>query len=300
MKHNFKWARDYYQERFGERVQKIPINAGFTCPNRDGTLSTHGCSYCNNDTFTPFYTSSNSSITEQFNEGVKFFSKRYSTNRFLAYFQAFSNTYAPINTLKAKYEEALSNPLCEGLVIATRPDCINEGTVKLLTELSQHTYVKLELGVESFDNNCLKAINRGHSKEATITALNILENSGIDLGIHLIFGLPEEKPNAPKVAAETIGKYNILFVKLHHLQIVKNSTLARDYEKAPLTFSPLTMDEYLMKLAMFIKSLQKTLYIERLINRVPLNMLIAPKWGKITENEMKAMLLELLSQNPMA
>jgi radical SAM protein (TIGR01212 family) len=296
MTSNLKWASEYYQETFGGRVQKIPVNAGFTCPNRDGTISAAGCSYCNNESFTPFYADAPKSITEQLNGGIDFFSKRYQINRFFAYFQAFSNTYAPVEVLRNKYAEALNHPKCEGLVIATRPDCLNHEVLALLQELSLKTHVKLELGIESFDDECLQAINRGHSAQVAGEALENLAKANLRVGVHLIFGLPREKAGAPFDAARILGSYEVLFVKLHHLQIVKGSTLAADYEKGSLAFSLLTLDGYLDRLEEFVRGLNRPIYVERLINRVPLGMLLAPRWGAVTESQVKKMLLERLGR----
>jgi radical SAM protein (TIGR01212 family) len=294
MNPNFRWASQYYQENFGGRVQKIPVNAGFTCPNRDGTISTLGCSYCNNASFTPFYADAPKSITEQLNEGIDFFSKRYQINRFFAYFQAFSNTYAPVEVLHHKYIEALNHPKCEGLVIATRPDCLDDEVIALLQKLTTKTHIKLELGVESFDDECLQAINRGHSAQAAHEALARLAKARLTVGVHLIFGLPREKVGAAFDAARILSHTNVLFVKLHHLQIVKGSGLAADYEKGSLAYSLLTLDGYLDRLEEFARGLSRPIYVERLINRVPLGMLLAPRWGAVTENEVKARLLKRL------
>lgn len=289
---NFNSASDYYREKYGERIQKIPVNAGFSCPNRDGTLSFDGCSYCNNDSFSPFYTSTACSIVEQLEKGASFYAKRYNCRRFWAYFQSFSNTYSDVQNLHTKYSQALSLPFIEGLIIATRPDCINDSVVDLLKTFKKLTYIRVELGAESFDDDVLSAINRHHDVNTVFKAVKILKEAEIETCVHLIFGLPLEKKDSPKTSAEIVSELGVRFVKLHHLQIVKGSLLEQAYKNGSFNGKLHTAESYLDVLCEFITFLEEGVYIERLINRAPLNYLLAPIWGNVTESSFKKMLLK--------
>lgn len=289
---NFNSASDYYREKYGERIQKIPVNAGFSCPNRDGTLSFDGCSYCNNDSFSPFYTSTACSIVEQLEKGASFYAKRYNCRRFWAYFQSFSNTYSDVQNLHTKYSQALSLPFIEGLIIATRPDCINDSVVDLLKTFKKLTYIRVELGAESFDDDVLSAINRHHDVSAVFKAVKILKEAEIETCVHLIFGLPLEKKDSPKTSAEIVSELGVRFVKLHHLQIVKGSLLEQAYKNGSFNGKLHTAESYLDVLCEFLTFLEEGVYIERLINRAPLNYLLAPIWGNVTESSFKKMLLK--------
>ncbi|OQB49069.1 MAG: coproporphyrinogen III oxidase [bacterium ADurb.Bin157] len=289
---NFNSASDYYREKYGERIQKIPVNAGFSCPNRDGTLSFDGCSYCNNHSFSPFYTSTACSIVEQLEKGASFYAKRYNCRRFWAYFQSFSNTYSDVQNLHTKYSQALSLPFIEGLIIATRPDCINDSVVNLLKTFKKLTYIRVELGAESFDDDVLSAINRHHDVSAVFKAVKILKEAEIETCVHLIFGLPLEKKDSPKTSAEIVSELGVRFVKLHHLQIVKGSLLEQAYKNGSFNGKLHTAESYLDVLCEFLTFLEEGVYIERLINRAPLNYLLAPIWGNVTESSFKKMLLK--------
>lgn len=289
---NFNSASDYYREKYGERIQKIPVNAGFSCPNRDGTLSFDGCSYCNNDSFSPFYTSTACSIVEQLEKGASFYAKRYNCRRFWAYFQSFSNTYSDVQNLHTKYSQALSLPFIEGLIIATRPDCINDSVVDLLKTFKKLTYIRVELGAESFDDDVLSAINRHHDVNTVFKAVKILKEAEIETCVHLIFGLPLEKRDSPKTSAEIVSELGVRFVKLHHLQIVKGSLLEQAYKNGSFNGKLHTAESYLDVLCEFLTFLGEGVYIERLINRAPLNYLLAPIWGNVTESSFKKMLLK--------
>lgn len=291
----FNYGSHWSRQRFGERVQKIPVDAGFSCPNRDGQLSSSGCIYCNNASFSPFYSSARQSISEQLQVGKDFFAKRYQCRRFLAYFQSFSGTYATIEVLRKKYNEALQFPGIEGLVIATRPDCINKTTIELLQELSIKAYIRIELGVESFDDKVLAAINRCHNSQASSDALNLLRHAGIETCIHLIFGLPAESSDCATAAAKAVSCSGAALVKLHHLQIVEGSQLADSCQNGKIDLRMHTLDSYLEEVTAFIASLDPSIYIERLINRVPAEHLIAPHWGKINESQFQKLLEERLA-----
>lgn len=286
----FNSAGNYYQKVFGGRVQKIPVDAGFSCPNRDGTLSTAGCIYCSNRSFSPFYATAEKTVTEQLTTGIRFFSERYSCRRFFAYFQTFSGTFAPVTVLRGLYREALSAEGVEGLIIATRPDCLNDEIIDLLKEISDRAYLRIELGVESFEDRVLQKINRCHGSEVSLSAISRLKQAKIETCVHLIFGLPEESQQAPECSAKIVSESKIRFVKLHHLQIVKKTAAADLFKKAPENFRLHTPASYVSLLARFISHLSADVYIERFLNRVPEKFLIAPRWGGITETDFRHLL----------
>lgn len=281
----FNYGSAWNQQKFGGRVQKIPVDGGFSCPNRDGSLAEGGCIYCNNDSFSPFYSSAATSISEQLRAGREFYARRYKCQRFHAYFQSFSGTYAGLETLRARYSEALEQPGIEGLIIATRPDCLNDEIVDMLVDFSRSTFVRIELGVESFDDNVLKAINRCHDSRASYRALDLLGSAGIETCIHLIFGLPGETADCASPAAAEVSRSNAALVKLHHLQIVEGSRLADLYRAGSIDLRLHSLESYLETVTTFIVGLKSTVFIERLINRVPEKHLIAPRWGEVSESQ---------------
>ena len=293
----FNSASEWTKIYFGKRIQKVPIDGGFSCPNRDGKLSKEGCLYCNNKTFTPFYTNGKKSITDQLRSGIDFFSKRYKCDNFFAYFQTYSGTYAPIEILEKKYQEALKFPNIKGIIIATRPDCINPSVIDLLLKFKNKTYIRVEVGVESFDDNVLKAINRCHDSKTAISAIAMLRKAEIDTSVHLIFGLPNEPLNAAKIYARTLSEFRTNFVKLHHLQIVKGSRLAELYTNNSNCINLFNLNNYIERVAEFLSYLNKDIYVERFINRVPQDMLIAPKFGDINENMFTKILCEYMNKN---
>jgi hypothetical protein len=229
MEERFNSYSQYIRQTFGERVQKISVDGGFTCPNRDGVKGRGGCSYCNNDTFNPIYTSAKKTITEQLNEGVAFFEPKYKTQKYLAYFQAYTNTYDTIERLKSLYTEALSHPKVIGLSISTRPDAINQYVVDLLASLAKDYYITVELGIESTNDKTLENINRCHTYQETIDAYNLLKGHQLHLGAHLIIGLPGETSEDFVLHAKRISKLPIEFLKLHQLQIIKGTAMALEY-----------------------------------------------------------------------
>ena len=282
---SFKSYSQYIRDTFGERVQKISIDAGFTCPNLDGTKGKGGCIYCNNTTFKPFYTSPEKSITQQLNEGIAFFEPKYKTQKYLAYFQSYTNTYADVSYLKKMYDEALSHSKVIGIVISTRPDCINEEIVNLIQSYTSKYYVAVELGIESTKNQTLLRINRCHTFQDTIKAYRLLENKAIHLGAHLILGLPGEDAKDFKQHAQNISQLPIEFLKLHHLQIIKGTRLAIDYNKDKEHYHLFTVDEYIDTVISFLENLSPHIIIERFISEAPSHLLIAPQWGGIKNFE---------------
>ena len=278
----------FIKQRFGQRVQKISLDIGFSCPNRDGSKGYGGCTYCNNSTFNPEYCGPEKSIKEQLESGISFFSKKYKDQKYLAYFQAYTNTYADISSLKELYREALSVPNVIGLVIGTRPDCISAELIDYLSFLSEKHYISLEFGVESTLNKTLLKVNRCHTFEDTIQAYELCKNSGIDLGAHLIIGLPGESRQELQEHAKRISELPIQTLKLHHLQIVKNSIMAVQFKRNPDDFDLFAAEDYIEFISEFITYLRPDIVIERFISEAPLDLLIAPKWNGLKNFEIVA------------
>lgn len=273
---------------FGARVQKISLDTGFTCPNRDGSKGFGGCTYCNNDTFNPDYCEPEKSIKQQLDEGIAFFGKKYKSQQYLAYFQAYTNTYADIKLVKKLYLEALSVPNVIGLVIGTRPDCISEDLIEFLAQLSKKYYISLEFGVESTLNRTLKAINRCHTFEETQDAYKQCVNRGFYLGAHLILGLPGETKTELLNHAKAVSKLPIKTLKLHHLQIVKQSVMGIQYRRNPEKFDLFTAENYINFVTDFIGYLRPDIIIERFTAEAPKDLLIAPNWGGLKNFEVVA------------
>lgn len=268
---------DWIRTKFPFRVQKIAVDAQLTCPNRDGYKATGGCIYCLNQAFSPNYCQQNLSITQQLEEGEKFFATKYPTMKYLAYFQAHSNTYAPIDHLKAIYNEALDSPDIVGLVIATRPDCISEPLLDFLEKLNSHTFIIIEYGVESTSNKTLKLINRQHSFQQAADALRLTKERGITTGAHFILGLPGETEEFILNQTKLINNLNIDILKLHQLQILKGTKLELMWQKHK--FHTFQLNEYIQLIAKIIPKLRPDIVIERFTAQAPDNLLIAPKWG---------------------
>jgi radical SAM protein (TIGR01212 family) len=285
---NNKRYNDYssfIKERFSERVQKVSLDTGFTCPNRDGTKGVGGCTYCNNNTFNPNYCKPSKSISQQLDEGIAFFAKKYKTQQYLAYFQAYTNTYADIELVKNLYNEAIKHPKVIGLVIGTRPDCINEALIDFLSELSNKYYISLEFGVESTLDRTLKTINRCHTFEETVAAYELSKNKGLHLGAHMIIGLPGESKEDILNHAKELSKLPINSLKLHQLQVVKHTMMAFQLKQNPEMFSFFSLDEYIDLITDFIALLRPDIIIERFISQCPIHLLIAPKWNGLKNFE---------------
>ncbi|WP_457618910.1 TIGR01212 family radical SAM protein [Lutibacter sp.] len=273
---------------FGKRVQKISLDIGFSCPNRDGTKGYGGCTYCNNNTFNPDYCEPTKSISQQLQEGISFFSKKYKTQKYLAYFQAYTNTYADFESLKQLYDEALNVEGVIGLVIGTRPDCISNEIIDYLSFLSKKYFISLEFGVESTNEKTLENVNRCHTFEETKTTFELCKNKGFHLGVHLIIGLPGETKKELLNHAFEISKLPIDTLKLHHLQIVKNSVMAVQYKRNPEKFKLFSSEEYIDFITNFIGFLRPNIVIERFISEAPKDLLIAPYWGGLKNFEIVA------------
>ena len=270
----------FIRRKFNSRVQKVSIDAGFTCPNKDGTKGVGGCTYCNNNTFNPDYCKPIKPIKQQINEGIEFFSKKYKTQKYLAYFQAFTNTYAPLADLKKMYEEALEHEDVIGLVVATRPDCIKDEVLDYLEELAAAgNFIKLEFGLESTKNETLEAINRCQTHEEAIDAFKRADGRGLHLGGHLILGLPGETKEDMMNHAKMVSQLPINTLKIHHLQIVKHTMMAVQFKKKPEMFTFMELEEYIDFVVDFVEKLKPEIIIERFFSESPASMLIHPKYG---------------------
>lgn len=272
----------YFKELFGGRVQKVTIDAGFSCPNRDGTVSIGGCTYCNNNAFNPSYCVPEKSVQQQIEEGIEFHANRYRrANDYLAYFQAFSNTHAPLEELKKIYEPAINHPKICGLVIGTRPDCVDEEKLAFFAELAKTKYIIIEYGVESVYDETLRTINRGHTYQQAADMINLTHKYGIHTGAHLIFGLPGETREMMMNSAKIISKLPLNTIKFHQLQIVKDTQMATDYQQNRNHYSLFTLEEYLDFIVNYISHLNPNFVIERFAGEVPPRFLISEAWGKL-------------------
>ena len=276
----FNAYSNYFRNIYGERVQKVSVDAGFSCPNRDGTKEIGGCYYGNNDVFNPSDCRSDKSITQQIEEGIAFHAWRYRrATKYLAYFQAFSNTYAPLSHLQKLYGEALSHPAVVGLVISTRPDCLPEETLIYLSQLSKEYFIQVEIGIESCYDATLSRINRGHSFDDTIKALDNLSMRGIMTGAHLIFGLPGETIEMMLNEAQIVSQLPLTSIKLHQLQIIEGSVWATEYRLRSESFRLFERNEYVDFIIKFIERLRPEIVVERLSAEAPPRFVIAPDWG---------------------
>ena len=267
----------WLQSELGCKVQKISVNAGMTCPNRDGTLGTGGCTFCNNQTFNPAYCRTEKSITQQLEEGKQFFARKYPTMKYLAYFQAYTNTYAELDRLVSLYEEALRVPDVVGLVIGTRPDCMPDNLLDYLEELNRRTFLIVEYGVESANDETLLRINRGHTFRQSCEAIRRTAERGIRVGAHVILGFPWEPFDELMRQAEEIGRLPLTTLKLHQLQIIRGTQLAREYAQQPWPVP--TAEEYIDLVLHYISRLPYGLVMERFVSQSPPEMVIAPQWG---------------------
>ncbi len=267
----------WLRRQLGCKVQKISIDAGFSCPNRDGTLSTGGCVFCDNKAFSPAYCRGNKSVKRQVEDGISFFKRKYKDMKYLAYFQTFTNTYAPVEHLKSLYEEALSVEDVVGIVIGTRPDCVSDDILNYLEELNRQTFMIVEYGIESTDNKILKRINRGHTYECSVRAIERTKERDILVGGHVILGLPGMTEEDSIMEVERLNNTQLDILKLHQLQVVKDTRLAEEYLEKP--FKVFNIDEYIRLVATLIQHIRPDMILDRFISQSPAEMLIAPKWG---------------------
>ena len=269
----------FLRDCLGCKVQKITLDGGFTCPNRDGTLGRGGCTYCNNQTFSPAFCHRNRLIVEQMCEGIKFFAHKYPHMKYIAYFQAYTNTYASIDRLKALYEEALSVDGTMGIAIGTRPDCISDELLDYLSELSKRTFLIVEYGIESTYDATLRRINRGHDYATAIDAVERTAARGIRVGAHFILGLPGESHTMLVEQAAVISRLPLTTLKLHQLQLIRGTRMAQEYEEVPQDFSLFSLDDYVETVVDFVERLRPGIVLERFASSSPKELLIAPDWG---------------------
>jgi len=268
---------EFLKEKFGHRIHKIPINAGFTCPNRDGTIATGGCSYCNIASFTPETARARIPIRQQVAGSVDYLRGRFKSGAFIAYFQPYTNTYAPLEHLQKIYEEALDHPEIIGISIGTRPDCIDEAKLAYFEELARDYFVTLEFGIESAHDRTLTEINRCHDFQCTIDAFKAAAGRGIYLCGHVIYGFPNENRQDMFETTEAVAKLPVDFIKLHNLHIVRQTDLAQQYMNKP--FHLHTFDEWIDFVCAVIQKLNPKFIIERLYGDAPKELLIEPRWS---------------------
>ena len=264
---------------FPFKVQKISVNAGFTCPNRDGTKGFGGCTYCNNQTFNPAYCRDDRSVTMQLEEGKRFFARKYPQMKYLAYFQAYTNTYGELELLKRMYEEALAVEGVVGLVIGTRPDCMPDSLLDYLEEVNRRTFLLVEYGIESADDRTLERINRGHSFACTEDAVRRTAARGIRTGGHVIVGLPGESREDLIKQAERLSELPLTTLKMHQLQLIRGTRMAHEYALHPEEFHLFSADEYIDLVIDYVEHLRPDLILERFVSQSPRELLIAPDWG---------------------
>ncbi len=288
--------KEWIGQYFSLPVQKISVDGGFTCPNRDGRLSHEGCTYCNNKSFVPSYCRETDSIKKQIEEGKVFFRRKHPELKFLAYFQSYSNTYAHPTELQCCYEDALSVEDVVGIVISTRPDCLPDEVLDYLAELSQRTFLTLEIGVESTNDDILRTIHRGHDFACSVDAIERAASRGIIVGAHLIVGLPGSSLEQEKEQISRINQLPITLLKLHQLQIIRDTPLAQQYCSTP--FPLLSADSYRTFVADYLEHLRPDIVVERMLSQAPPNMVIAPQWN-IKNHEFVHQLTNYMTVNGM-
>lgn len=275
----FNSYSNYLKQTFGGRIQKISLNAGLTCPNRDGTVGVGGCAFCNNDAFITEYCNAEKPISQQIIEGKQFVKRRYSkAQQYFAYFQAYSNTYTSIEHLQHLFAQVKQFPEIIGFIIGTRPDCIDEQKLEFFAKLSQEYFVVLEYGVESIYNQTLQAINRGHSYEVSKKAIQQTADYGIQVGAHIILGLPGETQEQMFAEAYELSQLPLHSIKLHQLQIVKGTRFAQEYKQNPEAFTLFSPEAYIPFVAEFVCRLSPNIKIERFAGDSPMRVRIAPVW----------------------
>lgn len=291
-KHNrrFNAYSNYFKSLFGERVQKLSIDAGFTCPNRDGSKGRGGCTYCNNDAFNPSYCNPSKSVEQQIREGMEFHAWRYKKpGKYLAYFQPYSNTYAPLDELKKIYDQALQFPNIAGLVIGTRPDCIDDEKLAYFSHLAKTHYVIIEYGIESCYDSTLERINRGHTFQESADAIRRTAAAGIKTGAHLIFGLPGESREEMMAEAKILSGLPLNNIKFHQLQIIRGTKMEKQYKEDPETFKFFELEEYISFIVDFIERLNPAFIIERFAGEVPPRFQAGPGWGLVRNEKIVEM-----------
>ena len=285
----------YLKKKYGQRIQKVTVDAGFTCPNRDGTVAYGGCIYCNNESFNPGYNDPAKSVRQQIDEGKEFLRRRYKVDKFIVYFQPYSNTYASLDKLKKLYEEAISTADVIGLTIGTRPDCIDEAKLNYLESLGKTLDITVEYGLESIYDDSLKKINRGHDFQSYLDAIELTKNRGIKICTHIILGFPWENFEQWMREAEVLSELGFDFLKIHQLHIVKNTVMERNHIRNP--YRLFTMKEYVNIVVAFLEKLNPEIIIQRLAGEAPKHVLVAPTWGKRSSDVAKFITSELEKRN---
>mgnify|MGYP005772510789 CR=1 len=287
----------HFRELFGERIQKVAVHAGFTCPNRDGTLGTGGCTFCNNEAFTPSYCKPAKSIRQQIDEGIEFHLRRYrKASRYLVYFQSYSNTYAPVERLETVWSEALSHPQVAGIVVGTRPDCVDEEKLDLLARVGRDRYTAIEYGIESTSDETLRAIHRGHDFACTERAVRMTAERGIPCGGHFILGLPGESEQAMIDQTQVINELPLTTIKFHQLQIFRGTALADEYASHPERFLFWERDAYIDFFISILRRLRPDLVVERFAGEAPPRFLAKPSWGLVRNEQLLAQLEQQLEE----
>ena len=269
----------YLRGIFGCKVQKITLDGGFTCPNRDGKVGRGGCTYCNNQTFNPAYCHRHLPVKQQMLEGISFFSHKYPDMRYLAYFQAYTNTYDSLENLKQRYQEALAVEGCVGIVIGTRPDCMPPELLLYLQELAKRTFVLVEYGIESVNDTTLKRINRGHDYTCAVDAVERTAAHGIPVGAHIILGLPGEDKEEIMRQATVLSRLPLTTRKLHQLQLIRGTRMAAEYSECPEDFKLFELDDHIEPVIDYVERLRPDIVLERFASQSPKELLIAPDWG---------------------
>ena len=267
----------WLRKRFPFKVQKLSVDAGFTCPNRDGHIGTGGCIYCNNQSFSPTYCNRQLSVREQLEAGKRFFGRKYPDMRYMAYFQSFTNTYADLDHLRRLYEEALEVDDIVGIVIGTRPDCVSLPLLDYLQQLNRQTMVTVEYGIETANDQTLQLINRGHDFQCSRHAVELTAERGITVGGHIIIGLPGETAEESIAQAHVMSSLPLDILKIHQMQIIKGTRLAAMYAEKP--FHLYTPDEYTETIISYLEHLRPDIAVERFASQSPKDLLIAPQWG---------------------
>lgn len=285
---------DFIQQRLGGKVQKIAIDAGFSCPNRDGAKAVGGCVYCSNAAFNPPYCSPHKSVAQQVADGKRFFARKYSGSRYLAYFQAYSGTYSPIERLHRVYAEALSCSGVKGIVVATRPDCVTQAVAQLLADFARRAYVAVELGIESSHDGTLRLINRCHTWADTRRAALMLHEAGIDCGGHLIFGLPDEDEDMMLATVDRVARLPLSTLKFHQMQVVRGTRLAADFGQWRQRLHQFSAQNYAQLCVEAIRRLPPTVALERFVSQSPQSLLVSPHWG-VKPAEINAEIASLLT-----
>ena len=276
----FNSYKRFLEERFGGRMQKLTLNAGFTCPNRDGSIGVGGCTYCVNDAFNPSYCDVRKSVRQQLDEGIEFHQNRYRrADGYFAYFQAYSNTYASLETMDELYRPALEHPQVKGIVVGTRPDCIDEQKLEYFARLQERMFVSIEYGVESCFDQTLRRINRGHTFKQAEDAFALTKQYGIHCVGHFMYGLPGETPEMWLSSVRQINALPMNGIKFHQLQLILDTKMEKEYCQTPSDFYVFTIDTYVPFIVAVTERLNPSFVIERFAGEVPPRFLRENTWG---------------------